>query len=347
MSFTIEYDQNWLATDIKTNINKLKGKTACLIFLDYSSKIPKFYPLRICKIQDTIPPTDGVTYQFVLITDDFIIPLDSQKFNSEVYKSLQERNLLAKDSAGNEIVSNLVLSGDRTILEMMSMGSNQQNIWAEIIEYLVKAGDIKRLENQPQFRESTFFRLKILPRSELKSPLIPKEHLYDFDQGKEYCLVLSVYHPHFKNFQKDNIRKLVINFDSKLISHVGSVELDLPLRQRKYTKYFDFHVKEPIISGKSRLVIHGDGDDFNAPSVQLSFVLSTKKKGIIGVIGGLGIGIFILGAIDILTNSIASLFQLPPTESLLRTRIGLALAIIGTALSTLPIAWLELKRRII
>ena len=346
LSFTIEYDQKWLSADIKTNLKQFKGKTVCLIFIDYSSSKPKFYPLRKCKIHDIIPPNDGVTYQLLLTTDNLIVPIDSKKFNSEVYKLLQQKNLI-KNYENNEIVSNLVFYGDKTILDLTSNGGNQQNIWSKLVEYLTGLNDIKRLEDQPQFRESIFFRLSLLSRSKLKSSLTPKKQTYKLNQGKEYTLAISVYIPHYKNFPKNEIRKLVFDFDSKLISHVGSIEIDLPLAQRKYTKHFNFRVKETITGGKSNFVIHGDRSDFNSPNVQIPFEVSTMKKNIIGVICALGTGIFILGAYDILTNAIVSFFEISETGLLGRTGINLAFAFIGTALSTLPIAWLELKRRII
>lgn len=133
-----------------------------------------------------------------------------------------------------------------------------------------------------------------------------------------------------------------IDFDAKLISHVGSVELDLPLRQSRYTKYFDFRTKEPIVSGKSQFIIRGDKDDFNTPSVQIPIVLPTKKIEVIGIFSSLIMGIFILGATDIIADTIVSLFSVSEAE----LRIRLALIIIGTILSALPIAWLEIKRRI-
>jgi len=342
LDFTIEYDEKYLSKEIKANLGKFEGKTACVIFLDYSSKIPKFYPIRICKIVEIIPPTDGVTYQLTLSAENLIVPIDYQKFNSRVYEFLKQQNGIDKDEQGNEYISSLVLFSDKTILDMTSTGINQEEVWEKTVEHLVNVAKIKRLEDQPQFTKSIFFRLKILPRKKLKSPLTPKDRIYTLDQGNEYCLVLGIYNPHFENFDINDFRKLIIDFDTKLVSHVGSVELDLPLRQRKYTKYFDFHTKEPIVSGKSQLTIRGDKDDFNAPFVRIPFVLPTKKREVIGIFSSLVMGIFILGATDIIGDLIASLFNVSEAELSIR----LALSIIGTILSALPIAWLEIKRRI-
>lgn len=342
MDMTIEYDDMYFAEAIKTNLQRYKGKTSCVIFVDYASNVPKFYPIRICEIVGIIAPIDGITYQLILRTGDFIVPSDLENFSSKVHEFLEQQKAISLDAQGRELVSHLVLRGDQSILNMAKADSNQQKLWEGIIGNLVNLDGIQRLENQPQFAESIFFRWKVLPRHELRSPVIPKDGAHILDQGSQYCLMLSVYNPHLKNFKANSFKELIIDFDSRLISHVGSERLDLPQRQKKYTKYFDFLTKEPIVSGRSQLLIRGEKDDFNTPYVTIPIVLHTRKMEIIGILGCLVLGLFILGAASTLSGVIASVISNTEAEP----QVEVALSVIGTILSALPIAWLEIKGRI-
>lgn len=45
----VEYDNKWIAEEIKENPKKFEGMDACTIFLDYGSDSLEFWPLRLVK----------------------------------------------------------------------------------------------------------------------------------------------------------------------------------------------------------------------------------------------------------------------------------------------------------
>lgn len=343
LTFVIEFDEKWLSSKIKSNLGNLEGKTAFVIFLDFASQRLRFHPLRICKIVRILPPTDGVTYQVILSMGDFAIPINLEEFNSKTRGFLEEAGVLKKDEAGNENVTNLVISGDRSVVDLSSPGSNQQKVWEQIVDHLAEVGSIGRKRDQPQFANSVFFRINILPRKELRTPLAPEDHLYKFGQGNQYSLTFSVYNPHSEKDNSKGFQRTIVEYDPKLVAHVGSEQIDLPLGQRTFTKYFDFRTKEPLTGGESELVIKGKEDNFETPFVQIRYILLSKRGEMIAMAFCLAWGILILGIAGTLPDNIVIWANLKQANAALIIQI--ALVLIGTILSAVPIVWLEIKRR--
>lgn len=250
----VEYDSKYIDEEIKKNPKKFEGMDACAIFLDYGSDLLDFWPLRLCKISRIIPPVDGVTYQIVLKVSDFKTAGD--EFSSKVRTYLEEKQIV-KMKEGKNWADKLVFCGDDSILKMAAQIGDQQTAWEHTINYLVTVSDIKREKDQEQeqFKHSVFYRLSILAREELGSPLSPKEGAYEFYLGKQYSLAFAVYHPHYTNFSAQDLKENVVDFPEEMLRHVGPKTFSLPAHQRKYTKYFDFWTKDLMVGGKSRLVV--------------------------------------------------------------------------------------------
>ena len=345
LKLIVEFDEKWLSTNIKSNLRKCEGKSALVIFLDFASAKLDFYPLRKCRILEIIPPVDGVTYQVVLSLNDFTIPNDEVKFNSHVRQVLAQSNLLTTDSSGNEWQQNLVILADSSIISSVNSGNSQEKVWEQIIENLAKRPpiNVRGKNNQSQFADSVFFRTRILPRKNLKTPSYPKEHVFRFKEGTQYTVGISVYNSNFQKATQNEMQEIVIDYDSNLVDHVGCAQLDLPLGQRKYTKYFDFRTKEPLTGGESDIVIKGKRDSFETPSVQIPYVLLAPKNQMIAAAFCLAIGILILGIADTFAGSIVLWLNLK--EPIDKTIWQIVIVIIGTILSAVPIIWLETKRR--
>jgi hypothetical protein len=153
--------------------------------------------------------------------------------------------------------------------------------------------------------------------------------------GKQYSLSLSVFNPHYKNFPNDSIKETTIDYREELIIHVGPISLNLPAHQRKYTKYFDFWTKDLMIGGNSRFTLRLDKEEFNGPYVHIPFVLPKKRLNLLSLFSILTLGLFILGS----SNAISSIAANYGLTFISEWFVG----IVGTVLTAIPIAWLELK----
>jgi len=331
----VEYDSKWIDEEIKQNPKKFEGVDACAIFLDYSSDLLNFWPLRLCKISRIIPPVDGVTYQIVLKVSDYRTATAVDEFSSKVRTYLEEKQIVKKEE-GTNWPTKLVFCGDDSILKMSAQIGDQQTTWEYTIEYLVKVSDIKKGIDQEQFKHSVFYRLNVLAREELGSPLSLKKEVYEFCPGKQYSLTFAVFHPHYKNFNAEDLKENAVDFPEELILRVGPKTLNLPARQRKYTKYFDFWTKDLMVGGKSRLVVRLEKEEFNGPYIQIPFVLRRKRLRLISLFSILTIGLFILGS----SSTIASIATSYGLTFISQWLVGM----VGTVLSAAPIAWLQLRK---
>jgi hypothetical protein len=331
----IEYDSKWIDEEIKERPEKFEGMDACAIFCDYSSDLLNFWPLRLCKISRIIPPVDGVTYQIILKTGDYRTATVADEFSSKVRTYLEEKQIVKKENAVSW-PNKLVFCGDESILKMLAQIGDQQTTWENTIEYLVKVPDIKRGIDQEQFKHSVFYRLNVLARDELGSPLSLKDGAYEFYPGKQYSLTFAVYHPHYTNFDAQDLKENAVDFPEEMLRHVGPKTFSLPARQRKYTKYFDFWAKDLMVGGKSRLVVRLEKEEFNGPYIQIPFVLRCKRLQLVSLFFSLTIGLFILGS----SSAIASIAASYGLTFISQWVVGM----VGTVLSAAPIAWLQLRR---
>jgi hypothetical protein len=288
------------------------------------------------------PSRARVTYQIVLSMEDFAISNDPAKFNSEVRQYLLQSNLIITDKAGNESLVNLVVPGGHSILDLSNTGDDQEKVWEQIVDNLSNRSIIVRKNNQPQFQNSVFFQTSMLPRKTLRDSLDPKNNLFKFNQGTQYSLALSVYNPNAGKATANAIQTIIIDYDSNLLDHVGSEEIDLPLDQRKFTKYFDFRTKENLVGGESDLIVKGSKDTFNTPLIQIPYNLSPKKAEMAGAAITLAFGILILAIADLVSTKVAEAYTLSSTDQI---TIQIIMVVVGTVLSAIPIAWLEIKRK--
>jgi uncharacterized Fe-S cluster-containing radical SAM superfamily protein len=342
LKLIVEFDSKWLSAEIRNNVSKYKEKPALVIFLDVALPAASFYPLRKCQILEIIAPEEGATYQIVLHMEDFVIYSDPAKFNLEIRQLLFQSNLIAIDKAGNERLNQLVIPGDRSILDLSNTGNDQEKAWEQIVDNLSNRSIIVRKNNQPQFQQSIFFRTSILPRKTLRNSLDPKNNSFKFNQGTQYSVAISVYNPNAAKTITTETQKVTVDYDTNLCDHVGSEELELPLDQRKYTKYFDFRTKENLVGGQSDIIAKGSKDTFNTPLVQIPYSLTSKKAEMVGAAFVLALGILVLGIADLLSNVVKDTYGLSGIDQI---TIQIILVVVGTILSAVPIAWLEIKRK--
>ncbi len=339
----VEYDEKWLSDDIKLNLNKAKNISGLVIFLDYSKQNAEFYPIRRCKVSEIIPPTIGVTYQIILSMEDFVNPVDTKKFNDDIRTILSQKKMLSKATPNSdEYLQKLVLKGADPLVGNQNSTNSQQEIWEETAKMLARADPIARLKGQEQFSNSIFFRTNILLRTELKSQLSIEEHSFKISQGRPYAVSLSAFNPdHQKHNNKPN-KKITISVDDKLISHVGSSEIDLPMAQDKYTKYFDFQTKETLTSESSEIVVTESDENFETPSIKLPYKLMSKRLEVYSLIVSMIAGILLIGIAATFPNDIVTYFKLSNNYVTILTFVFL---IVGSFLSGIPLVWLEIKKR--
>lgn len=246
---------------------------------------------------------------------------------------MEEKQIINKEKTN--ALNKLVFCGDNSILNMLTMVEEQQVIWEHIVNYLVKIKDIKGI-NQEQFRNSLFYRLNVFTREELGYPLIPKNGLYEFNPGRQYSLVFAVYHPHYLNFDSNDLKENTVDFSDELLNHVGLKTFNLPAHQKKYTKYFDFWAKDLMRGGKSKLVIRLEKDEFNGPYIQIPFIIRRKRLQLISLLFILFVGLFMLsGNIASITTIFLANYGINIPEWII--------GVFGTILSVFPIAWLQIK----
>jgi hypothetical protein len=337
----VEYDSKWLSEELREKPENFEGADACVIFLDYSSELLDFWPLRLCKVTRIIPPGDGVTYQIVLRLGEFRTATDVKEFSSKVREYLQQKQMI-DNKDGENWSTRLVFSGDDSIRRMLAQVGEQQDTWEGIVSHLVAIQDIPRGLNQEQFRHSVFYKVQVLARENLGSPLRPREGVYELSPGKQYSLAFAVYHPHYQNFCVGDVKENTIDFPEGLLHHVGSKTCKFPSRQRKYTKYFDFWTKDLTTGGKSAISVRLEDDEFNGPSFQIPLVLRPKRLQLASLFVSLSIGLLMLGS----SGAIASMAISSGFTYLSQSNLQWVIGILGTALSVLPIAWLELKRSV-
>jgi len=337
----VEYDSKWVSEQLREKPQNFEGADACVIFVDYSSELLDFWPLRLCKVTRIIPPVDGMTYQIVLKLGEYRTATDVKEFSSRVREYLQQKQIIEKKGNENS-PTKLIFSGDDSIRNMLAKTEEQQGTWEGIVKHLVAAQDIPRGINQEQFKHSVFYKLGVLAREKLVSPLRPKEGVYQFDPGKQYSLVFAVYHPHFENFPVEDVKENVIDFPEGLLHHVGPKSCRLPARQRKYTQYFDFWTKDLTTGGKSEISVRLEGNEFNGPSFRIPFILRRKSFQLASLFVTLAVGLLMLGS----SGAIASMATSSGFTYLSQSNLEWTIGIFGTVLSLLPIAWLEVRRSV-
>jgi hypothetical protein len=335
----VEYDSKWVSEELREKPESFEGADACVMFVDYSPELLDFWPLRLCKVARIIPPVDGMTYQILLKLGEYRTATDVNEFSSKVREYLQQKQIIEKK--GNENwPAKLVFSGDDSIWKMLAKVGEQQDTWEGIVKHLVASQDIPRGINQEQFKHSIFYKLGVLAREELGSPLRPREGVYQLDPGKQYSLVFAVSHPHYENFRVGDVKENAIDFPEGLLHHVGSKTCRLPTRQRKYTQYFDFWTKDLATGGKSEMSVRLEDDEFNGPSFHIPFILRPKRFQLASLFLTLAVGLLLLGS----SGAIASMATSSGFTYLSQSSLEWIIGIFGTVLSLLPIAWLELKR---
>jgi hypothetical protein len=149
-----------------------------------------------------------------------------------------------------------------------------------------------------------------------------------------------VYHPHYSNFKDSDIKENVIDFPEELLHHVGPKTCSLPAHQRKYTKYFDFWTKDLMTGGKSMIVVRLKKEEFIGPYVQIPFIIRRKRLQLWLLLLVLMVGLILLGMSDVIAFTINSYVF----KAISKEAFQLLICVLGTVMSMLPIAWLELKR---
>ena len=325
-TYAIDFDRKWIhgkVSECVENGDRLKGKEAYLIFLDYSNKPPKkFYPIRLCKVHNINPEE---IYEITLKMGNFLTFKDDsneEEFSKSVRGYLKNESLV---DLKKKIVSKLVLFGGESVTKHLKEAKEkQEEIWRKIIDYLVEA---KEIDSQSQFKKSLFFRFGMRD-SETFKPLNITEGNYRLKPGKNYFLSFSVYQPHFDKFTKADIAKMIFGIEERVLRHVGEKVLRMPLNQRIYTKHFDLSVNDLTWGAKSAIVFEREEDEFNAPMCNIPVIVSKTVSKVLIKFLPFPVGLYLTVSPDAVAELVASLGG-PLLPSILYTMLGIFLSSIS------------------
>jgi hypothetical protein len=224
-------------------------------------------------------------------------------FNNTIITWLKNRGLI-EETADKSSVKKLVLScDDASLLDALrEVEGEDDKDWNRIITYLTEA---RPIDSAPQFTESLFFRFQLLDEESF-SPVPINDGKYAIEARKGYLFRLRGFQPHWKNFTSAKAAKIVFGFDEKVISHIGTRLLRMPLGQRIYNKDFEIYTSAPTLGAESKLIFEREEDEFNAASYDVSLHLPIQYRGILLKFLPFPVGLLFVGLADNIAGIITS-----------------------------------------